>query len=368
MKIKAKSPFPEKFYPQTTYIHRNKKLVGWRYSSRTYEKRQKNTVPTQDEQKLFGLRDDDYAEEGLITRMPQVRGKLVPNAPLGEHTWFRVGGPAEMLFKPADEADLSYFLAHCPADIPVTILGLASNTLVRDGGVPGVVINLSPDFATVKLDGGQLAAGSAAVLLNVARAAQAVGMAGLEFLSGIPGTIGGALRMNAGAYGGEMKDVVAEVTALDRAGNKHILNADQMRFHYRGCGVPDDWIFLKATFACEPGDPLVIEKKIHEIQKTRATTQPIREKTGGSTFANPENDPQGRKAWQLIDAAGCRGLRIGDAIVSDKHCNFLINKSRATAADIEKLGEEVRRRVREKTGVELRWEIRRIGVPLEGKK
>lgn len=323
-------------------------------------------MPTLTEQKLFGLRADEYEAEGLLARLPPVRGQLTPNASLAEHTWFRVGGPAEVLFKPADEQDLSYFLAHCPQDVPVTMLGLASNVLIRDGGIPGVVIKLSPDFAAIKMNGGGLTAGSAAVNLNVARAALASSLTGLEFLCGIPGTIGGGLRMNAGAYGREMKDVVISVRSMDRAGNIHELRNVDMGFAYRHCRVPDNWIFLSALLAAEPGYASLIEKKMREIHQKRATTQPIREKTCGSTFANPENDPLGRKAWQLIEAAGCRGLKIGQAMVSDKHCNFLINKGHATAAEIESLGEKVRRRVLAKTGIELRWEIRRLGVPLNG--
>ncbi|MDD5585426.1 MAG: UDP-N-acetylmuramate dehydrogenase [Alphaproteobacteria bacterium] len=313
------------------------------------------------EENLQGLRDD-FSHEGLTARLPATRGKMIPNALLADQTWFRVGGPAEVLYKPSDENDLAHFLAHCPQDIPITIMGLASNTLVRDGGVPGVVIKLSPDFAHIKFEDGALKAGAAAVNLNVARSAQSAGLAGLEFLSGIPGTIGGGLRMNAGAYGSEMKDVVRNVTALDRAGHKHILRAGQMGFAYRHCGIPSDWVFLTAEFEGEPDDPAAILKRMQDIQKKRAETQPTHEKTGGSTFANPDNDPEGRKAWQLIQEAGCRGLKVGKAKVSDKHCNFLINTGLATAADIEKLGEEVRRRVKEKTGIELRWEIQRIGV------
>jgi UDP-N-acetylmuramate dehydrogenase len=308
-----------------------------------------------------GLRGD-YAEEGLMLRLPQTRGKMIPNAPLAEHTWFRVGGPAEVLYKPTDEEDLAYFLAHCPQDIPITVLGLASNTLVRDGGVPGVVIKLSPDFAHIKFEDGALKAGAAAVNLNVARAAQAAGLAGLEFLSGIPGTIGGGLRMNAGAHGRDIKDTLRCAHAYDRTGNKHELRLEQMGFAYRHCDVPDDWIFVAAEFDGEPDDPAAILKRMQEIQAQRVATQPIHDKTCGSTFANPENDPKGRKAWQLIDEAGCRGLKIGQAQVSEKHGNFLINKGQATAADIEALGEEIRRRVKDKTGIELRWEIKRIVV------
>jgi len=311
---------------------------------------------------LQGLRGD-YDPEGLIQRLPQVRGKYAPDAPLADQTWFRVGGPAEVLYKPADASDLAHFLAKCPQDVWVTVIGLASNMLIRDGGVPGVVIKLSPDFSHIKLEDGAMKCGAAAVNLNVARAAQTAGFAGLEFLSGIPGTIGGGLRMNAGAYGSEMKDVLRCVHALDRAGNKHELRVNDMKLSYRRCGIPEDWIFLSAEFEGEPDDPAQILKRMQEIQKKRAETQPTHDKTGGSTFANPENDPKGRKAWQLIDEAGCRGLKVGKAKVSDKHCNFLINTGQATAADIEELGEEIRRRVKAKTGIELRWEIRRIGIP-----
>jgi UDP-N-acetylmuramate dehydrogenase len=311
---------------------------------------------------LQGLRED-YAEEGLMLRLPQVRGKYVPEAPLAEHTWFRVGGPAEVLYKPADTDDLAHFLAHCPEDIPVTVIGLASNILVRDGGVPGVVIKLSPDFSHIKFEEGAIKAGAAAVNLNVARAAQAAGFAGLEFLSGIPGSIGGGLRMNAGAYGSEMKDVLRCVTALDRKGTRHVLRTEQMNMSYRRCGMPEDWIFLAADLEGEPDDPALILKRMQDIQQRRTDTQPTHDKTGGSTFANPEDDPKGRKAWQLIDEAGCRGLKVGKAKVSDKHCNFLINTGQATASDIENLGEEIRRRVKTKTGIDLRWEIRRIGLP-----
>ena len=319
------------------------------------------TAPDQIDPNLQGLRDD-YSLEGLTARLPPTRGNVIPNAPLAEHTWFRVGGPAEVLYKPADEADLTYFLANCPQDVPVTVMGLASNTLVRDGGVPGVVIKLSPDFAHTKFENGALTAGAAAVNLNVARSAQAAGLAGLEFLSGIPGTIGGGLRMNAGAYGSEMKDILRSVTALDRTGQKHLLRVEDMGLSYRYCGVPENWIFLSAAFEGEPDDPEMILKRMQDIQKRRTETQPTHEKTGGSTFANPDDDPEGRKAWQLIEAAGCRGLKIGKAKVSDKHCNFLINTGQATAADIENLGEEVRRRVKEKSGIDLRWEIKRIGI------
>ena len=320
---------------------------------------------TQDEIAPQGLRQDDLPHEGLLLRLPEVRGKLTPNAPLADSSWFRVGGPAEIFYKPADLADLCYFLGHCPRDIPVTILGIASNTLIRDGGIKGVVIKLPPEFAQIKFGEGCLVAGAAAIDLNVARAAQSHSIAGMEFLCGIPGTIGGGLRMNAGAYGSEFKDIVTSVTAVDRDGNLHTLNNPQMGFAYRHCSVPTDWIFIEATLEGSVGDAEAIRKKMHDIQASRTATQPIRERTGGSTFANPD-EPQGRKAWQLIDAAGCRGLKIGHAQVSQQHCNFLINTGNATAAEIEALGAEVRRRVLEQSGVDLRWEIRRIGVPAEG--
>lgn len=297
--------------------------------------------------------------QSLLRRLPQnVRGSLAPNAPLADQTWFRVGGPAEVLFKPADADDLAAFMAGCPADIPVTVIGVASNLLVRDGGVPGVVVRFGPGFATVKTNGTDVVAGAAAVDLNVARAAQTAGIAGLEFLSGIPGTVGGGLRMNAGAYGREFKDVVVEAYAVMRDGSKRTLSHDAIGFSYRHTEAPEDCIFTGALLRGETGDPAAIQQRMAEIQKSRADSQPIREKTGGSTFANPE----GHKSWQLIDAAGCRGLRIGGAQVSEKHCNFLINTGTATAADLENLGEEVRRRVLANAGISLRWEIKRIGI------
>ena len=298
----------------------------------------------------------------LLQRLPNVRGKLLPNEPIADQTWFRVGGPAEILFKPADEADISTFLAGCPADIPITVIGVASNLLVRDGGVPGVVIKLGPAFTQVKATDETLVAGAGAIDLNVARAAQAAGIAGMEFLSGIPGTVGGGLRMNAGAYGREFKDIVTEAYVLMRDGKRVTLSHADIGFSYRHTDAPADCIFVSALLRGEKGDPKQIQERMQEIQKSRADSQPIRDKTGGSTFANPDNDPEHRKSWQLIDAAGCRGLMVGAAQVSEKHCNFLINTGNATAADIENLGEEVRRRVLDKFGVSLRWEIKRIGV------
>ncbi len=296
----------------------------------------------------------------LIERLPPVRGRLTADAPLAGITWFRVGGPAEVMFRPADLDDLSGFLAGLPEGVPVTVIGVGSNLLVRDGGVPGVVIRLGRGFAGISVEGSLLRAGAAALDLNVARLAAEAGLAGLEFLSGIPGTIGGALRMNAGAYGRELVDLVLAAEALDPRGRLRRLDKADLGLSYRHSSVPEDWIFTGAELAGAPGERAAILARLAEIQRAREATQPIRSRTGGSTFANPP----GRKAWELIDRAGCRGLILGGAMVSEKHCNFLINTGAATAADIEGLGELLRRRVREATGVELRWEIRRIGVPL----
>ncbi len=304
---------------------------------------------------------DHPAPHHLIHRLPPVRGRLTADAPLAGITWFRVGGPAEVLFRPADPDDLAAFLAGCPADIPVTVIGVASNLLVRDGGVPGVVIRLGRGFADVAVDGALVTTGAAALDLNVALACRDAGVTGLEFLSGIPGTIGGALRMNGGAYGRELSDVVVSATALDRAGTLHRLDRDGLGLSYRHCALPEDWIFTGAVLRGETGEPAVIDRRMQEIATARADTQPVRARTGGSTFANPP----GHKAWQLIDRAGCRGLTVGGAQVSEKHCNFLLNLGAATAADLENLGEEVRRRVFETSGIELRWEIRRIGTAPE---
>jgi UDP-N-acetylmuramate dehydrogenase len=300
----------------------------------------------------------------LIERLPAVRGRYTENAALAGITWFRVGGPAEVSFRPADRDDLAAFLMTKPTDVPVTVIGVGSNLLVRDGGVPGVVVRLGRDFTNVDIDGTKVRAGAAALDLNVALTARNAGVAGLEFLSGIPGTIGGALRMNGGAYGKEMKDVTIGAEALDERGRLHRLTLKDLGFTYRHCAVGEDWIFLSAELQGSADAPAIIGQRMKEIQDKREDTQPIRTRTGGSTFANPaEPEAQGRKAWQLIDAAGCRGLKVGGAMVSEKHCNFLINTGDATAADIETLGEEVRRRVKSSSGIELQWEIRRIGVP-----
>jgi UDP-N-acetylmuramate dehydrogenase len=292
---------------------------------------------------------------------PKLRGKLLPNQSLAELTWFRVGGAAQLLFVPDDEADLSYFLAQLPADVSVTVIGLGSNLIVRDGGVAGAVIRLGRGFNEIAIEGPRIRAGAAVPDVKVARAAQEAGLAGLAFLRGIPGGIGGALRMNGGAYGRETGDALVEARAVDRQGRVHVLTNADMHYSYRHCGVPDDYIFTQGLFSGERGDPAVIAAEMDKITESREATQPVKSRTGGSTFKNPP----GRKAWQLIDAAGCRGLRLGDAQVSEMHCNFLINLGDARAADIEALGETVRRRVKENSGVDLEWEIKRMGVAQE---
>lgn len=297
----------------------------------------------------------------LLTRLPEVRGSLRPDVPLAPIAWMRVGGPAEILFKPADVEDLQVFLKGCPTDVPITTIGVASNLLVRDGGIPGVVIRLGRGFNGIEIDGTKIRAGAGAVDATVARTAAKAGLTGLEFFIGIPGTIGGALRMNGGAYGAETRDVLDHAEVLDRHGKLHRMSADEMGMAYRHSDVPADWIFVGATFNAAPGDPEAITARMDQISKARSETQPIKERTGGSTFANPP----GHKAWQVIEQAGCRGLQIGAARMSDQHCNFMINTGGATAAEMEGLGEEVRKRVREKLGVELRWEVKRVGISLD---
>lgn len=294
---------------------------------------------------------------GLLDRLPPVRGRYSRDYALSKVTWFRVGGPAEVLFKPEDAEDLAAFLAGTPADVPVTVIGVGSNLLVRDGGVAGVVVRLGRAFADVRVDSEHLHVGAAALDINIAQAARDAGLGGLEFLCGIPGTLGGALRMNAGAYGREIRDVLVSATAVDRTGQHHTLTPEQMDLTYRHCGVPHDWLFTGAVLRGEKADTAQITARMDTIRASREDSQPVRSRTGGSTFANPV----GAKAWELIDRAGCRGLTRGGAQVSEKHCNFLINTGTATAADLEDLGEDVRRRVRETSGIELRWEIRRIG-------
>jgi UDP-N-acetylmuramate dehydrogenase len=294
----------------------------------------------------------------LIDRLPAVRGRLSENASLSGITWFRVGGPAEVMFRPADIEDLQQFLAGKPEDVPVTTIGVGSNLLVRDGGVPGVVVRLGKSFAEIASEEDRIRAGAAALDLNVARVAAEAGITGLEFLSGIPGAIGGALRMNAGAYGREIVDVVLAAEAMDPSGKLCRLDKEALGLTYRHSKVPENWIFVGALLAGSKGETGAILARLAEIRAAREASQPIRSRTGGSTFANPF----GHKAWELIERAGCRGLILGGAKVSEKHCNFLINTGSATAADIEALGENVRQRVRDTTGVELSWEIRRIGV------
>ena len=285
---------------------------------------------------------------------------LEANAPIGPLTWFRVGGPAEVLFRPADTEDLAGFLAALPNDVPVTVIGVGSNLLVRDGGIPGVTIRLGRGFVEITPDGDEVAAGAGALDINVALTAAQAGIGGLEFLSGIPGTIGGGFQTNAGAYGREFKEVLISADALDRNGTLHTLGVAEMGLSYRHSDVDPDWIFVAARFRGESGEPAAIVQAMEEIKAAREASQPIRARTGGSTFANPPGD----KAWRLIDEAGCRGLTRGGAMVSEKHANFLINSGSATAADIEGLGKEVRRRVLERFGIPLAWEIRRIGRPL----
>jgi UDP-N-acetylmuramate dehydrogenase len=297
-------------------------------------------------------------EEGLVARLPQVRGRYRPQADLSRMVWFQAGGVAEVLFKPEDTADLSHFLSHKPADVPVTVLGVGSNLLVRDGGVEGVVIRLGREFTHIDVrEDGTIRAGAAAMGLNVATVAAEQGRAGLEFLSGIPGTVGGALAMNAGAYGNDTASVLISATAVDEQGIIHTLPVEEMGYRYRHCGVPSGWVFTEALFRTTSDAGEAIHARMQAIRESREASQPVRSRTGGSTFKNPE----GGKAWECIDRAGCRGLTIGGAQVSEKHCNFLINTGNATAEELELLGEEVRRRVLESQGVTLEWEIRRIG-------
>jgi UDP-N-acetylmuramate dehydrogenase len=295
----------------------------------------------------------------LKAAMPELRGRLLANQSLAELTWFRVGGPAQVLFTPVDEDDLAYFLKSLPEDLAVHVVGVGSNLIVRDGGLPGVVIRLAPrGFGETASEGEVVTAGAAALDKRVAETAGVANLAGLEFYFGIPGTIGGALRMNAGANGAETKDVLVEATGVDRKGNVHIFSNVDMKFVYRNSGVDPSIIFTSARFRGKPAAPAAIRARMNEVQTHRETAQPIREKTGGSTFQNPPDN----SAWKLIDAAGCRGLKLGGAQVSEMHCNFLINTGNATGHDIEALGETVRERVKQSSGIELHWEIKRIGI------
>jgi len=295
----------------------------------------------------------------LKAAMPQLRGRLLADQSLAELTWFRVGGPAQVLFTPSDADDLGYFLARLPAELPVYVVGVGSNLIVRDGGMTGVVIRLSPrGFGETNAHGDTVSAGAAALDKRVAETAAAANISGLEFFFGIPGTIGGALRMNAGANGSETKDVLFDATGISRDGKKHTFTNADMKFVYRNSGVDPSIIFTSARFRGALAAPDAIRARMNEVQNHRETVQPIRDKTGGSTFKNPP----GNSAWKLIDAAGCRGLRVGDAQVSEMHCNFLINTGAATGHDIETLGETVRARVKANSGIELHWEIKRIGI------
>jgi UDP-N-acetylmuramate dehydrogenase len=307
--------------------------------------------------------------EQTLARLPTVRGRYSCNEPLAHMTWFRVGGPAEVLFKPEDQSDLIDFLHNCPKDIPITILGVSSNIIIRDGGIKGVVIRLGRAFANIALDPNDptiIHAGAACLDMNVALFAQKNNLSGLEFLSGIPGTIGGALRLNAGCYGVEMRDVLIDATAIDSKGTVHTATAQQMNMQYRHTSAPDEWLFVGCRIMGKLGDPEKIKSYMNEIKEKREASQPIRERTSGSTFANPERDIAGTgSAWQAVDRAGCRGLMIGGAQMSEKHANFMINTGTATAADLENLGEEVRKIVKEQLGISLRWEIKIVGQHLD---
>jgi len=295
--------------------------------------------------------------ERLIERLPRVRGRYAENLPLAPVTWFRVGGPAEIAFQPADRDDLVTFLQGCPAEVPLTVLGAGSNVLVRDGGIAGVVIRLGRPFADIRIEGETVAAGGGAMDVSVALACRDAGLSGLEFLRGIPGTVGGGLPVNAGAFGAELKDVLMSAEAVDRAGRRHLVDAERLGLGYRRSDAPPDWIFVGARLQGRRDSREAVAGRMSAIKDAREQAQPVKARTGGSTFKNPP----GASAWELIAQAGCRGLRRGGAMVSEQHCNFLINAGGASAADLEGLGEEVRRRVLEVTGIALEWEIRRLG-------
>jgi UDP-N-acetylmuramate dehydrogenase len=302
----------------------------------------------------------------IKARLPEVRGSLRENVNLAPYTWFRVGGVAQAFFMPKDEADLALFLAQLPTDIPVHILGVASNTLIRDGGLPGVSIRLGPSFAKITMeDDGYIRAGAACLDAVLAKKSAQVGRAGLEFYAGIPGTIGGALRMNAGCYGTETKDVLLHAIALDRQGRRQIMPVEELDYTYRHCGAPSDLIFTEAVFKTQPDKAEDVLARIADIMTRREESQPLKEKTGGSTFKNPASSDKG--AWKLIDEAGGRGFRVGGAQMSEKHCNFMINTDQASSEDLEMLGEAIRDKVFTKHKVKLEWEIRRIGLAKDEK-
>lgn len=293
----------------------------------------------------------------ILNQLPEVRGSYTLNDPMSNHTWFGVGGPADVLFSPLDENDLAHFLAGCPNDIPLFVVGSGSNLLVRDGGIAGVVVKLSTHLRQIKHDGTRVTAQTGATDADVARYAQKAGIASLEFLIGIPGTIGGGLRMNAGAYGSEFKDITIRAHGFDRDGNRISATPVDMGMTYRHSDAPTTWIFTSAELQGREGERSTIKMQMKDIISSRGDAQPRGVRTGGSTFANPKNS----KAWQEIDKAGCRGLKIGGAQVSEKHCNFLINTGGATAEDIETLGETIQQRVLAGGGPTLRWEIHRVG-------
>lgn len=303
------------------------------------------------------------ARRTMPEALPSLRGRLQVDAPLAPFAWFRAGGVAETLIRPADSDDLATFLAALPSEIPIHAIGACSNLIVRDGGLPGVTIRLARGFSSIVADSGGLIAGAAALDVTVAEHAAAAGLAGLEFLSGIPGSIGGAVAMNAGAYGAEMAEVVDWADVITRTGEHRRLSAAELIFSYRHAWIPAGAVVVRARLRATRGATALIAARMTEIKARREASQPVRARTGGSTFRNPSSSESSLKAWELIDAAGCRGLTRGGAQVSEKHCNFLINTGNATATDIEGLGEEVRRRVRAATGVSLHWEIRRIGIP-----
>ena len=301
--------------------------------------------------------------EGFSSLLPPLRGRATANAPLGAQTWFRVGGPADVLVRPEDTGDLAAFMAALPPELPVLTIGAASNLIIRDGGLRGIVVKLARGFSDVVVEQDGIVAGAACLDMTIAEHAAAAGLRGLEFLAGIPGSVGGAVAMNAGAYGSEITDVLDWAEIVTRSGDLLRLPVQQLGFSYRHSALPDGAIVVRARFRAEAADRALVTARIAEIRAAREATQPVRARTGGSTFRNPDPRESDRRAWELIDLAGCRGLALGGAQVSEKHCNFLLNTGHATAADLEALGEQVRERVRATSGVELAWEIKRIGVP-----
>ena len=304
----------------------------------------------------------------LISRLPEIRGRYTGDAPLGAKGWFRCGGTAEVLFKPADLDDLQHFMRECPKDVPVYVFGALSNTIIRDGGLKGVTIRLGREFSKIEVDGELITAGALALDANVANVAADNGLGGLEFLSGIPGSIGGAVKMNAGCYGTETKNVMVEATTVNRDGVLQKVKPEDLDMTYRHTNIQEDQIVVDVVFKGVPENADEVKKRIAEIKEKREQSQPIREKTGGSTFANPSAEDlekagieEGTKVWQLIDQAGGRGLEVGGAQMSVKHCNFMINNGNASASDLEALGEQVRKNVADTHNIALRWEIRRMG-------